>query len=49
MTTLTTISTHVLDTALGAPAAGIGVTLCRVGEGGVTEVGRGMTNADGRI
>jgi 5-hydroxyisourate hydrolase len=49
MISATTISTHVLDTALGAPAAGIGVTLCRVSEGSVTEIGRGTTNADGRV
>lgn len=41
----TTISTHVLDTALGAPAAGIVVTLYHEG----VEVGRGETNADGRV
>jgi 5-hydroxyisourate hydrolase len=49
MISATTISTHVLDTALGAPAVGIGVTLCRVSEGRVTELGRETTNADGRV
>lgn len=49
MTSIATISTHVLDTALGAPAAGIAVTLCRVSGGSVTELGRGTTNADGRV
>ena len=34
MSTYTTISTHVLDTALGAPAAGIAVSLARVGSNG---------------
>ncbi|MEM8946232.1 MAG: hydroxyisourate hydrolase [Planctomycetota bacterium] len=44
------ITTHVLDTALGKPAAGITVTLCQVAEDGVyVEVGRGVTNADGRV
>ena len=43
--TATTISTHVLDTALGAPAAGVAVSLARDG----AEVGRGVTNADGRV
>lgn len=39
------ISTHVLDTARGRPAAGIAVTLSRDG----TVVARGVTDADGRI
>ena len=44
-----TISTHVLDTAAGTPAAGIPVTLYRH-EGGAEEVvGRGTTDEDGRI
>lgn len=38
------ISTHVLDTALGKPAAGIRVTLGR----GDAVVGEGVTDADGR-
>jgi 5-hydroxyisourate hydrolase len=45
----TTISTHVLDTALGAPAGGIAVTLRRVDAAGDVEVGGGTTNADGRV
>lgn len=44
------ISTHVLDTARGAPAAGIEVTLERVGkDGGASLVGGGRTDVDGRI
>ena len=42
-----TISTHVLDTALGRPAAGVPVTLERATDNRV--VGRGMTDADGRL
>lgn len=42
------ISTHVLDTALGRPAAGIPVLLERL-DGMATEVGRGETDADGRV
>ena len=43
---MATLSTHVLDTALGRPAAGVAVTLAtpagdRLGEGG--------TDADGRV
>lgn len=39
------ITTHVLDTARGKPAAGIPVTLFR----GDAEVGQGETNTDGRV
>ena len=41
------ITTHVLDTALGRPAAGVTLLLARSG-GGWTVVGRGVTDADGR-
>ncbi len=44
-----TISTHVLDTHLGRPAAGIGVLLERVDGAATTLVGEGRTDADGRI
>jgi 5-hydroxyisourate hydrolase len=40
-----TISTHVLDTGRGLPAAGVEVTLYR----GDDVIGRGTTDADGRI
>ena len=50
MSAATTISTHVLDTALGSPAANVAVTLERVtGHGGTTILARGVTNADGRV
>jgi 5-hydroxyisourate hydrolase len=39
------LSTHVLDTALGQPAAGIRVTLSRSGQ----QVGAGVTDRDGRV
>ena len=39
------ISTHVLDTAKGHPAAGIGITL----ENELGVIARGVTNADGRL
>ncbi|MEQ8208991.1 MAG: hydroxyisourate hydrolase [Lacipirellulaceae bacterium] len=39
------ITTHILDTALGKPAAGISVILYS----GETEIGRGETNSDGRV
>ena len=44
------ITTHVLDTSRGRPAAGIGVTLEVQKEGGDWRaVGRGRTDADGRL
>jgi 5-hydroxyisourate hydrolase len=45
-----TISTHVLDTALGRPAHGVPVRLARlVADGAVVPAGEGTTDADGRI
>jgi 5-hydroxyisourate hydrolase len=42
---MSTLSTHVLDTALGQPAAGIRVTLSRAGQ----QIGAGVTDGDGRV
>ncbi|MEO7823552.1 MAG: hydroxyisourate hydrolase [Gemmatimonadaceae bacterium] len=42
---MSTLSTHVLDTALGQPARGIRVTLEHSG----TVIGSGVTDADGRV
>ena len=42
---MTTVSTHVLDTAEGRPATGVRVELLR----GAELVGSGETDADGRI
>ena len=42
---MSTLSTHVLDTALGRPAQGIPVTLERAGD----VIGSGVTDADGRV
>jgi 5-hydroxyisourate hydrolase len=43
------ITTHVLDTARGRPAAGVRVTVeARAGDGWTT-VGGGVTDADGRV
>ena len=44
---MSTLSTHVLDTALGAPARGIRVALERVSDG--ETLGAGVTDADGRV
>lgn len=44
------ITTHILDTARGRPAAGVVVLLERRGSAGEWErVGRGETDADGRL
>jgi 5-hydroxyisourate hydrolase len=44
------ITTHVLDTSIGRPAAGVGVTLERRGErDDWLPAGRGETDGDGRV
>ena len=42
------LSTHVLDTALGKPAAGIAIELHRVAPDGRRLLASAVTNADGR-
>ena len=42
------LSTHVLDTMLGRPAAGISIELHRLTPGGRVAVATAVTNADGR-
>jgi 5-hydroxyisourate hydrolase len=42
------LTTHVLDTSLGRPAAGVAVTLERRESDVWIELGRGRTDADGR-
>ena len=42
------ITTHVLDTSRGCPAAGVPVVLERAVDAGWEPVGRGTTDADGR-
>ena len=42
------LTTHVLDTAHGRPAAGIAIDLYRRDQDGRTLLGRFLTNADGR-
>src|SRR5687768_13327049 len=44
-----TISTHVLDTENGRPAANVAVDLSRVTDDGIEDVGSGLTDDDGRI
>jgi 5-hydroxyisourate hydrolase len=43
------ITTHVLDTAAGRPAAGVPVTLHAREHDGWVEVGAGVTGPDGRL
>lgn len=44
------ISTHVLDTSTGRPAAGVGVVLeCQRGAGEFEQVSRTRTDQDGRV
>ena len=42
------ITTHVLDTSLGAPAHGVDVVLHRIDGDATREIARGTTNDDGR-
>lgn len=46
---MTGISTHILDTGSGLPAAGVPVSLARQEGESWTPVGSGITNDDGRI
>jgi 5-hydroxyisourate hydrolase len=44
------ITTHVLDTSRGKPAAGVPIVLeRRDAQGTFSELGRGVTDADGRL
>jgi len=42
------LSTHILDTALGKPAAQVGLVLSQMQDGAWQEIGRGETDSDGR-
>jgi len=46
---MSAITTHVLDTSRGRPAKGVPVTLEVEAAGGWKLLGKGVTNADGRI
>jgi 5-hydroxyisourate hydrolase len=47
---MSTISTHVLNTATGKPGAAMKIVFESVGANGKkTEIGRNLTNADGRV
>ncbi len=43
------ITTHILDTATGRPAAGVPISLERHDDTGWHPVGRGLTDEDGRL
>jgi 5-hydroxyisourate hydrolase len=43
------LTTHVLNTAQGIPAAGMRVHLWRIADGNAVSVASGRTNADGRL
>jgi 5-hydroxyisourate hydrolase len=43
------ITTHILDTASGKPAAGVSIILYQQQNGEWRETGKGITNEDGRI
>ena len=42
------LTTHVLDTASGKPAAGLEITLYSAGDWGLSEIKKVITNSDGR-
>ncbi|MEV6769227.1 hydroxyisourate hydrolase [Nocardia sp. NPDC051030] len=46
---MSAITTHVLDTALGRPAAGVPVRLERIGDTTPQSLAESVTDADGRI
>ena len=46
---MSTVSSHVLDTARGAPAAGVPVRLDSVSGAEPGEIGSASTDADGRV
>jgi 5-hydroxyisourate hydrolase len=46
---MSVVTTHVLDTARGQPAAGLAVRLERVSNAGREDIGRASTDADGRV
>lgn len=46
---MSTITTHILDTALGKPAAGVTMILEQADAEGWQPVATGVTNADGRV
>ncbi|SRR5579871_766962 len=46
---MSAITTHVLDTAAGRPAGGVAIVLEHLAAGRWKELGRGVTDHDGRL
>ena len=46
---MSAITSHVLDTSLGKPAAAVSVSLALLEDGAFVELGRGVTDSDGRV
>ncbi|MGH7726080.1 MAG: hydroxyisourate hydrolase [Candidatus Eiseniibacteriota bacterium] len=46
---MSAITTHVLDTSIGRPAAGVAVVLERFEDGAWKQIASGTTDADGRL
>jgi 5-hydroxyisourate hydrolase len=46
---MSTISTHVLDTARGTPASGVAIELLRRNDGGWDQLCSARTNVEGRV
>ena len=46
---MSAITSHVLDTSLGKPAAAVLVSLALLEDGAFVELGRGVTDRDGRV
>lgn len=46
---MNTITSHVLDTAVGRPVAGLNVSLARLEAGVFRELGQALTDHDGRV
>jgi 5-hydroxyisourate hydrolase len=46
---MTAITSHVLDTSLGKPAAAVSVSLAVLDDGAFVELGRDVTDRDGRV
>jgi 5-hydroxyisourate hydrolase len=46
---MSAITSHVLDTSLGKPAVAVSVSLAVLEDGAFVELGRGVTDEDGRV
>jgi len=46
---MSAITSHVLDTSLGKPAVAVSVSLSLLEDGAFVDLGRGVTDADGRV